>query len=447
MAKDPCYTNKLFLFLILGNFIFLNACVSVQIEETKIGNGWANNSVNTVIFRQNAITTHQNYQFMAYYDENSKMVLAKRRLGDDNWEKHQTQYSGKTRDAHNAISIAIDGDGYLHVSWDHHDNELRYAVSKEALGLELSEKKEMTGEEENKVSYPQFFNLNQGNLLFLYRSGQSGRGSLIAKYYSTETNIWKTLHKNLIDGEGERNAYWQAYVDQDGTIHLSWVWRETWDVSTNHDIAYARSTDGGKTWEKSTGDKYELPITAKTAEYAWKVPQKSSLINQTSMTTDTEGNPYIASYWNEEGESATQFQVVYLKNRKWQKISTDFRTTSFNLGGGGTKKIPISRPEILVSSNNNTSPPTVYLLFRDEERDNKVSLANTELGGNKKWEVTDLTESSVGQWEPNLDKELFKKEEKLHIFVQKVTQIDGEGVAEEASTPVRILELNKLPVK
>ncbi len=273
MPKISRFKNGLFLVLLQGSFFFFfSSCSSLKVEETQLGSGWANNSVNTVIFRENAITTHKGHQFTAYYNENSKMVLAKRRLGDDNWEKHQTQYSGKTRDAHNAISIAIDGDGYLHVSWDHHDNELRYAVSKEALGLELSEKKEMTGEEENKVSYPQFFNLNQGNLLFLYRSGQSGRGSLIAKSYSTETNIWKTLHKNLIDGEGERNAYWQAYVDQDGTIHLSWVWRETWDVSTNHDIAYARSTDGGKTWEKSTGDKYQLPITAKTAEYAWKVP-------------------------------------------------------------------------------------------------------------------------------------------------------------------------------
>lgn len=423
----------------------MNACVSVQVEETKIGKAWANNSVNTVIFRQNAITTYQNYQFTAYYNEDSKMVLAKRKLGNDHWEKHLTQYSGNTKDAHNAISIAIDGDGYLHVSWDHHDNELRYAVSKKALGLELGEKKEMTGGEENKVSYPQFFNLNQGNLLFLYRSGQSGRGRLIAKSYSTETNTWKTLHKNLIDGEGKRNAYWQAYVDLDGTIHLSWVWRETWDVSTNHDIAYARSTDGGKTWKKSTGDKYQLPITSKTAEYAWKVPQESSLINQTSITTDAEGNPYIASYWNEENTDATQFQVVYLKDGTWKKISTNFRTTAFHLGGGGTKSIPISRPEILVSSNNiNLTTPTVYLLFRDDERDNKVSLAYTKLGKTN-WKVTSLTETSVGQWEPNFDKELFRKEGEMHIFVQKVNQVDGEGLANETATPVRILEVNKLP--
>lgn len=437
---------RLFLALIIisGSSLFFVSCVSPQIKETEVGKGWSKNSINTVIFRQNAISTHKDLQFTAYYNGNSKMVLAKREVGSDHWEKYETQYSGNTNDAHNTISIAIDGDGFLHVSWDHHDNELRYAVSKEALGLELGEKQEMTGHQEKKVSYPQFYNLNQGNLLFLYRSGQSGRGSLVAKKYNTTAKTWQTLHQNLLDGENERNAYWQASVDKKGTIHLSWVWRETWDVSTNHDIAYAQSRDGGKTWQKTTGEKYKLPITSKTAEYAWKVPQNSSLINQTSITADAEGNPFIASYWNEEGDSATNFKVVYLEDGVWKKESTNFRTTSFKLGGGGTKSIPISRPEILVKKSNK-SIPTVYLLYRDTERGNKITLAFKKFNTENDWKLLDLIENSVGQWEPNFDNNLFKTKEKLHLFVQNVTQIDGEGVAEKASTPVRILQINRLP--
>ena len=73
----------------------------------------------------------------------------------------------------------------------------------------------------------------------------------------------------LIDGEKERNAYWQLYIDNANTIHVSWVWRETPDVATNHDLCYACSHDGGVTWEKSTGEKYRLPITVRNAEYVW----------------------------------------------------------------------------------------------------------------------------------------------------------------------------------
>ncbi len=431
------------LYLGLVFLSLLISCSTLKTNEIAVDKGWANNSINTVIFREKALTTHKDYQFTAFYDDKGFMVLARRNLNSSSWEIHKTPYKGNTKDAHNAISIAIDGKGYLHVSWDHHDNELRYAKSKTPLGIELSQKMPMTNKLEDKVSYPQFYNLKNENLLFLYRSGHSGSGSLIANSYHTKTKNWNRLQENLIDGEEERNAYWQTTVDAKGTIHISWVWRESWDVATNHDIAYARSKDGGKTWEKSTGEKYKLPITEVTAEYAWKIPQNSSLINQTSITTDSEGNPYIASYWNEKNIDATQFKVVYLENGKWKKASTYFRKNSFQLGGGGTKSIPISRPEIFIQENKNAKK--INLLFRDTERGNKVSLANKTLSSNEKWVVTDLTNYSVGQWEPNFDKELFQKQGDIHIFLQKVTQVDGEGMAEEAATPVKILEIEKLP--
>ncbi|RXG15582.1 putative BNR repeat neuraminidase [Leeuwenhoekiella aestuarii] len=427
--------------------VFLHSCTSsktvTSIQKTTIGPGWANNSINTVIFRQNAVTTHDNVQFAAYYDAKSYLTLAKRILPDGEWEVHQTQYTGNTADAHNAISIAVDGKGYLHVSWDHHNNPLRYARSLKPLGLELGEKQKMSGIEEARVTYPQFYNLvNTEKLLYLYRSGESGEGILVVNKYNPQTQEWTQLYQNLIDGEGERNAYWQAYVDKQGTIHLSWVWRETYDVSTNHDIAYAKSTDEGKTWTRSNGEAYQLPITQETAEYAWKIPQNSSLINQTSMTTDAFGNPYIANYWNVGGK--TQYQIVYLEDGIWKKENSNFRDSVFKLGGGGTKKIPISRPEIFVQNEGNKK--TVYLLYRDDLRGSKITMAYKNLASQNDWKLLDLTDISVGDWEPNFDKQLFKQTGKVHIFQQEVTQVDGEGLTNTKATPVQLLELDTLPL-
>ncbi len=415
-------------------------CGSAQEKATTVGLGWANNSVNTVIFRKNAITSFKEYQFTAYYNADQNVVLAKRKLNSSSWQTQKTPYKGNATDAHNAISLAIDGDGFLHVSWDHHNSPLRYAKSKEPLGLELSEEKPMTGSREDRITYPQFLNLKNGDLLFMYRDGESGRGSLVINRFNTTTRKWEQLHKNLIDGEGERNAYWQACVDKAGNIHISWVWRETWDVSTNHDLCYALSKDGGNTWERSNGEKYILPITAKSAEYAWKIPQKSSLINQTSMTTDQDNNPIIANYWNED--DTTQFQIVFLNCGQWKKINTGFRKSGFELGGGGTKKIPVSRPEILWSPKNGEN---LYLLFRDGERGNKISLAHCSYPYHSPWKVKDITSYSVGEWEPNYDLELFSKEGKLHIFTQNVTQKDGEGLVNMEPTPIKIIEIKKLP--
>ena len=92
--------------------------------------------------------------------------------------------------------------------------------------------------------------------------------------YSLKDYKWARVQDVLIDGEDKRNAYWQLYVDEKGTIHLSWVWRETWQVETNHDLCYARSFDNGVTWYKSDGEQYKLPITASNAEYACRIPQK-----------------------------------------------------------------------------------------------------------------------------------------------------------------------------
>ncbi|WP_243729506.1 BNR repeat-containing protein [Salegentibacter sp. 24] len=415
----------------------LYSCSGLKIDTSDIGPGWAKNSVNTVIFRKNAVTSNNKYQFTSYYDNDSNLVLAKRNLSDNTWQVHKTRYTGNSRDAHNAISIVLDGEGYLHVSWDHHNTGLRYAISRTPFGLELGDELKMTEKQEKKVSYPQFYNLQGGDILFMYRSGQSGRGSLVLNRFNNNTREWVQLHKNLIDGEDRRNAYWQAAVDKDGHIHLSWVWRESWDVATNHDLAYAVSKDKGQTWERSDGREYELPITATTAEYAWKIPQNSNLINQTSMTVDNQGTPYIASYWSDKGK--TQYRVIYLKEGKWKMENTAFRKTSFDLSGGGTKKIPISRPEIMVNSGN------IYLLFRDAERNNRISLAHKNISKGKNWKINDITSYSVGKWEPNYDHQLFDFEKELHIFVQEVSQMDSEGLSEQKPTTVKILEVKSLP--
>ena len=155
------------------------------------------------------------------------------------------------------------------------------------------------------------------------------------------------------------------------------------------------------------------------------------------MTLDEQGNPYIASYWDNNG--VPQYKVVYLAEGKWNLINTNFHVNSFSLGGGGTKRIPISRPEILVNKS------MLYLLFRDEERDNKITLGYTNLE-KKQWELQDISRFTVGQWEPNFDKELWKEKKQLHIFSQNVSQADGEGLAKVDPQPVQVLELKKVPV-
>jgi hypothetical protein len=411
----------------------LHAAAAVPVIST-VGEGWANNSVNAVVFRKNSLVTQGDTQYVAYYDAERYLVLGKRALGSTQWTTRRTPWQGNAADAHNAISIMVDGAGYLHVSWDHHNNPLRYARSVAPGSLELGAKLAMTGADENEVSYPEFHRLPNGNLLFFYRLGGSGRGDLIINRYDVATQRWTRLHTNLISGEGKRNGYWQAFLDHRGTLHVSWVWRESPDVASNHDMAYARSRDGGVTWERSDGTPYALPINAASAEYALRIPQNSELINQTSMAADSEGRPYIASYWRDAGSTVPQYHVIYHTGAAWQVRALDFRKTSFTLGGQGTKRIPIARPQIMVGK------AGALLVFRDEERGSKVSVASARDIAGGAWQVQDLTASSVGAWEPSYDTELWRRDGILSLFVQKVQQVDGEGQASVPPSAVTVLD-------
>jgi len=409
-----------------------------DIHIVSVDSGWANNSVNTTIFRKNSIVSFRDTQFISFYNREGLVELGKRKLGSSKWELRTTTFKGNVNDAHNVISIIVDGDGFLHMAWDHHNNPLHYARSRSPGSLDMDPTVAMTGKQENRLSYPEFYKLTNGNLLFFYRDGGSGNGNLVLNQYDIHSRQWTTLHSNLIDGEKQRSAYWQACTDDKGIIHLSWVWRETPDVASNHDLCYARSADGGKTWEKSTGEKYELPIKESKAEIAQHIPPQSELINQTSMYADASGNPYIATYWREQGSTIPQYHLVFKRSNHWEVQNLNFRTTSFSLSGAGTKRIPISRPQIVAWQTGNQL--AAALIFRDEERGSKVSVAfNKDLSKNG-WIVRDLFSSSVGSWEPTYDTELWKAKGGLQLLVQKVEQVDAEGSANIPPQMVYVLE-------
>ncbi|HEX5167974.1 MAG TPA: BNR repeat-containing protein [Cyclobacteriaceae bacterium] len=424
--------HSLLLFLCLSGSSF-------SFGQSYVGEGWAKTSVNAVVFRKNSVVTHKGMQYVSYYDSSGFVMLAKRDLRKDEWHVERTPYRGNVSDAHNSISLMVDGEGYLHLSWDHHSQPLNYCRSVRPGSLTLTQRMAMVGRDEDDVTYPEFHRLPSGDLIFLYRSGMSGRGNLIMNRYDTKLGKWFRVQDVLVDGEGKRNAYWQFCTDALGTLHLSWVWRESPDVSTNHDLCYARSKDNGKTWERSNGEPYQLPITEANAEYAVRIPEASELINQTSMSADEKGNPFIATYWKERNSSAPQYYIVYNLHGRWQRQQVGERHMQFSLSGGGTKKIPISRPQVVVQKI--SQKIKVVMIFRDSERGNKVSAAIKDDLETGSWYYRDFTDYSVGQWEPSFDTELWKNQKLLQLFVQNVGQGDGEMIEDIKPQPIFIFDI------
>lgn len=423
-------------FLFVGLLLVIQCDIAFGQHSYPIAEAWARTKVNAVIFRRNAICTHGDQQVAAFYDAQGRVVLAKRTLGSSQWQLSVTSLQGRTADAHNCICIAFDGDGYLHMSWDHHGNPLRYCRSAAPVSLELQPPEPMLGKQEQRVTYPEFYRMSNGDLLFFYRDGASGNGNLVLNRYDVKRRCWERLHDNLIDGEGERNAYWQVAVARNGHVHLSWVWRETGDVVTNHDIAYAVSPDGGSTWNRTNGQEYVLPINQATAEYAVRIPQDSELANQTSMAVDWYGHPYIANFWRASPSAVPQYRLVWHNGISWKTSQVGQRTLDFHRRGGGTKRPPVSRPLLLLDST--PEQTRAYVLFRDQERGGRIDVAATSdiTAGN--WSYFSLTSAAVGQADPMVDLPAWEDRREIHLLTQFVGQGDGE---KEEDVPPQVISV------
>ena len=112
---------------LLALLLPLSAIYPQKLVDTG-GYGYAANSVNTAIFRTNSLVTHKDSQYLAFWDGEGYLVLGKRGVDSEKWTLCVTQHRGNVKDAHNVISLMVDGEGYLHVAFDHHDTPSAIAV-------------------------------------------------------------------------------------------------------------------------------------------------------------------------------------------------------------------------------------------------------------------------------------------------------------------------------
>lgn len=113
------------------------------------------------------------------------------------------------------------------------------------------------------------------------------------------------------------------------------------------------------------------------------------------------------------------------------------------MSGGGTKKIPISRPQLMVDDRNDSIK--VYMIYRDSERGSKISMNYCYDISDSTWFMSNLSDFQVNSWEPTYDSELWKEQNIISLFIQKVGQGDAETLEDLQPQPVYILDIATLP--
>ncbi len=276
-------------------------------------------------------------QFAAYYDADRNLVVAQRKLDSKDWtiKRLPTQVGW---DSHNYVTMILDRDNFLHVSGNMHCVPLIYFRSDKPLDVEsLRQIPSMTGDDEKRCTYPQFVVGPSKELLFTYRDGSSGNGNQIWNIYDVDTKTWKRLlDKPLFDGQKKMNAYFHPpVVGPDGYYHMTWVWRDTPDCATNHDISYARSKDL-RHWETSKGKPYSLPITLQSGEIIDPVPVKGGLLNPLQrIGFDREGR-VVVSYSKYDADGNFQICSARQENGEWKYYQTTDWDYRWEFSGGGS---------------------------------------------------------------------------------------------------------------
>ena len=114
---------------------------------------------------------------------------------------------------------------------------------------------------------------------------------------------------------------------------MVWVWRDTPDCATNHDLSYARSKDLVH-WETSRGAALSLPITIDNGEIVDPFPGGGIINGNTRIGFDAQ-NRVILSYHKYDAAGNTQIHNAPRRRRLKHYQASDW-TQRWEFSGNGT---------------------------------------------------------------------------------------------------------------
>lgn len=294
-------------------------------------------------FQTDGILTYHGYQYAVYYNLNRNVCIARRKLPLGSWQEVVLPYRNSVDDAHNTISIGISAkDGRIHLSYDHHNDPLRYCYSVKGSANDpdnmpwnasaFSTTTSIMDKAIPNVTYPRFISKPDGNLLFECRFRWSGFGDSYLREYNADTQTWSLIGRYLQGEDFTPDAC--AYIngmsyDKFGRLHVTWCWRDDFGGGSNHDFYYAYSEDHGRTWKdtfnqhKATTDVMDPVADTKTG----------GALGQTKKSFMIEAIPYNRGYINQETQDVDSRGRIHAVNSH----IPDGQASDSNWGSARTK--------------------------------------------------------------------------------------------------------------
>ncbi len=461
--------------LLLTSFAILHFSVDAQMKVKKISDtvvesealtidGNFGQAINGKAFQQDALATHNGYQYVGYYNGQRHVCVARRKLPDAAWETVELKdYNFKSNDAHNTISIGIcPEDGTIHLAFDHHNDSLHYRISKTNVASNPAETEwkasvfgpVLSALEKGKnivITYPRFWQTPDGGLQFCYRRGGSGNGDRMLVDYDPSDGTWKNtrqidsgkgLFEDALGRSETRCSYPNGYdYGPDGKLHATWVWRED-SQGSNHDLMYTFSTDQGKTWQNNNGKTFnEPPGVNSPGLKVVDIGREYGLMNTHGQVVDSQGRIHVVM-WHCSDESLEAAGSKPGKHR-WgppeaRRYQHYWRDENANWHHHEIPWIAGDRPKIFADKNDN-----IYMIYGAQHTGSEKNLNYAEgdlmiatAGSGSGWTDWKIIHVEKGPFVNEMlgDVYRWKNDGILSVMVQ------GMPSTVHKSTPLRILD-------
>ena len=298
-----------------------------------------------------SVVSYNNNQYVAFYDESATIILAKRQLSPlGNWSFNDTA-TGKTTnklDNHDYIALGVDDTGVLHIAYDMHSSALKYFKMPTAESIDGTAGANISwlGTNESEVTYPIFFNDNDGKLFLTFRDGISGDGD--SYLYSYSGGSWSAASGTgtagiFIDGKTaspDVNPYISIpYVDSNNVAHWVGHWREDPTSASNKDPFYFAYDLTNGTFNQADDSSQTVPITplnADTMESTGPSEDVGDAHNRRACWKDVSTGYIYATFLFRDAADIQNYHLATWNGSAWVKTQiTHWGETPTQTGNGG----------------------------------------------------------------------------------------------------------------
>ncbi len=191
-------------------------------------------------------------------------------------------------------------------------------------------------ESDNASSYPQPWQLRSGEIFVSYRR----RPGWSYRISSDGASHWQPTVNLIRNDDGQIYAITVAETGAyPRKLHIAWSrlgGGTAAEIHTKHlwarryNVYYARSDDGGRTWCRSDGSPYNLPITEATAEKLYDCGPHGVWLEDIQL--DSKGRPYVLFIDADVATYHSRWKLAKQAQGRW--VIADITTSDHMYDGG-----------------------------------------------------------------------------------------------------------------